>query len=148
VTERAGVRLTDEERVDWLRLIRSSNVGPRTFHALVAHYGGARHALAVLPSLARRGGAKGAGRICSRAEAEREIEAAGAAGIRFLALGEREYPPRLAMIDDPPPLVAASGNLASLQQPMIAVVGARNASAAAIKLAARLRRCRVPAPMR
>jgi DNA processing protein len=49
-------RLGDEQRLDWLRLIRSQNVGPRTFRALINHYGGARSALAALPSLARRGG--------------------------------------------------------------------------------------------
>ena len=54
-----GVRLTDEQRLDWLRLIRSENVGPRTFRTLVNHYGGARAALKALPDLARRGGASG-----------------------------------------------------------------------------------------
>ena len=52
-----GVQLTDEQRLDWLRLIRSQNVGPRTFRALVNHFGGARAALEALPTLARRGGA-------------------------------------------------------------------------------------------
>jgi DNA processing protein len=52
-----GVRLTDEQRLDWLQLIRSDNVGPRTFRALVNHYGGARSALKAVPDLARRGGA-------------------------------------------------------------------------------------------
>ena len=61
-----GVRLTDEQRLDWLRLIRSDNVGPRTFRALVNHYGGARAALAALPDLARRGGATRPARIHSR----------------------------------------------------------------------------------
>jgi DNA processing protein len=134
-----GVRLTDEERLDWLRLIRSENVGPRTFRALVDHYGSAHAALATLPALARRGGATGP-RICSRAEAEREIKAASALGITFVALGEGGYPSRLAMIDDAPPLIAVRGNLAALERPMIAVVGARNASAAGIKLAERLAR--------
>lgn len=71
-----GVRLTDEQRLDWLRLIRSDNVGPRTFRALVNHYGGARAALAALPDLARRGGAKGPARVASREEAQREFKAA------------------------------------------------------------------------
>jgi DNA processing protein len=136
----AGVRLTDEERIDWLRLIRSGNVGPRTFRALVSQFGSAQAALAALPSLARRGGASGSARISTRAEAEREIKAAGAAGARFLALGEPGYPWRLAMIDDPPPLVAVRGHLAILERPMIGVVGARNASGAGIKLAGRLAR--------
>jgi DNA processing protein len=136
----AGIRLTDDERIDWLRLIRSENVGPRTFRALVNQFGSAQDALAALPSLARRGGASGSARICARADAEREIKAAGAAGVRFLALGEPGYPWRLAMIDDPPPLVAVRGHLPILERPMIGVVGARNASAAGIKLAGRLAR--------
>jgi DNA processing protein len=135
-----GVRLTDEQRLDWLRLIRSENVGPRTFQALVNQYGGAQAALAALPSLARRGGANGSARICARAEAEREIKAARSAGISLVALGESGYPWRLQMIDDPPPLVAVRGHLPVLDRPMIAVVGARNASAAGIKLAGRLAR--------
>ena len=61
-----GVRLSEEQRLDWLRLIRSDNVGPRTFRALVNHYGGARAALAALPDLARRGGASRAARVHSR----------------------------------------------------------------------------------
>src|SRR6266700_1252 len=81
---KTGVRLTDSQRLDWLRLIRSSNVGPRTFRALVNHYGGARAALAAPPDLARRGGAAGAPRIHPREEAEREIKAAGPLGVSLI----------------------------------------------------------------
>ena len=49
--------LTEAQRIDWLRLIRSDNVGPRTFRSLVNHFGSARAALERLPDLARRGGA-------------------------------------------------------------------------------------------
>ena len=125
-----GVRLTDEQRLDWLRLIRSDNVGPRTFRDLVNHYGGARAALAALPGLARRGGAARPGRISSEEDAAAELKASRARGIAFVALGEPDYPPRLQMIDDPPPLIAARGHLAILTRPLIAVVGSRNASAA------------------
>jgi DNA processing protein len=79
-------------------------------------------------------------RICSRADAEREIKAARSAGVSLVALGEPGYPWRLQMIDDPPPLIAVRGHLPVLDRPMIAVVGARNASAAGIKLAGRLAR--------
>jgi DNA processing protein len=141
VSESDGkVRLTDEERLDWLRLIRSENVGPRTFRALLNQFGSAQAALAALPNLARRGGASGPAAICARADAERELKAARSAGVSFLALGEPGYPWRLGMIDDPPPLIAVRGHLAVLERPMIAVVGARNASAAGIKLAGRLAR--------
>ena len=138
--EAAGVRLTAEQRLDWLRLIRSDNVGPRTFRALVNHYGGARAAIASLPDLARRGGASAAGRIYSRADAEREITAAAALGVAFVALGEPDYPHRLQMIDDAPPLLAVRGNTAALNLPMVAIVGARNASAAGLRFAERIAR--------
>ena len=67
--------MTDEQRLDWLRLIRSDNVGPRTFRTLVNHCGGARAALDALPELARRGGASAPARVCPRADAERELAA-------------------------------------------------------------------------
>lgn len=138
--ESEGVRLTDEQRLDWLRLIRSENVGPRTFRALINHFGGARAALAALPDLARRGGASGPARICSQAEAERELKAARALGIVHIALGEPDYPHRLKMIDDAPPLIAVRGKLAALALPLVAIVGARNASAAGVKFTERLAR--------
>ena len=133
-------QLTDEQRIDWLRLIRSDNVGPRTFRTLLDHYGDARGALTALPDLARRGGASGPARICAREHAEREYEAAREMGVTFLALGEPEYPARLQGIDDAPPLLAVHGNLAALAMPMVALVGARNASAAGMKVAERLAR--------
>jgi DNA processing protein len=128
-----SVRLTDEQRVDWLRLIRSPNVGPRTFRALVNHFGGARAALQALPSLARRGGASGAAQICSREDAEREIAAARKLGVALVALGEPDYPLRLQMIDDAPPLIALRGNMTALAKPPVAIVGSRNASGAGLK---------------
>jgi DNA processing protein len=133
-------KLTLESKLEWLRLIRSDNVGPRTFRALIHHYAGAGAALEALPALARRGGATGPARICPREEAERELKAAKAMGVSFVALGEPDYPPRLAMIDDAPPLLAARGNLAALSSPMVALVGARNASAAGIRFVERLAR--------
>lgn len=132
--------LTDEQRLDWLRLIRSENVGPRTFRALLNHYGDAGAALDALPDLARRGGATGPVRAYPHAEAEREMEAARALGATFVALREVAYPARLAMIDDAPPLIAVRGELAALATPMVAIVGARNASAAGLKFTERLAR--------
>src|SRR5215475_10736550 len=118
-----GIRLTDEQRLDWLRLIRSENVGPRTFRALINHYGSARDALAALPELARRGGAARPGRIHRREDAEREISTAKSLGVAFVALGEPDYPRRLQMIDDAPPLIAVRGKTAALHLPAVAVVG-------------------------
>ena len=80
-------KLSDEQRVDWLRLIRSDNIGPRTFHDLVEYYGGVRAALTALPDLAKRGGSARSIRICSREQAEAELQAARATGIEFFATG-------------------------------------------------------------
>jgi DNA processing protein len=137
---RQGVHLTDEQRLDWLRLIRSPNVGPRTFRTLVNHFGGAHAALEALPLLARRGGARGATQVCARADAEREITAAEKLGVALVALGEPGYPPRLQMIDDAPPLVAIRGLAAAFALPMVAVVGSRNASGAGMKFTQRIAR--------
>jgi DNA processing protein len=134
-----GVRLTDEQRLDWLRLIRSQNVGPRTFRALVNHFGGARAALDALPGLARRGGGGGAApQIYPREQAEREIDAAGKLGAAFVAIGEGDYPLRLQMIDDAPPLLAVRGHRAALALPTVGIVGSRNASAAGLKMTQRI----------
>ena len=134
------LRLSDEQRRDWLRLIRSENVGPRTFRALLDHFGDACGALEALPELARRGGAARAIKICSREDAGREFDEARRLGIDFVALGEPDYPHRLEMTDGAPPLLAVRGNKDALRRPMIAVVGSRNASAAGIKFTERLTR--------
>jgi DNA processing protein len=135
-----GVRLSEEQRLDWLRLIRSDNVGPRTFRDLINYYGGARAALAGLPGLARRGGASGPARIGTREEALRELKEAQARGIAFIAMGEPDYPQRLQMLDDCPPLIAVRGKQEILARPLVAIVGSRNASAAGVKFAERLAR--------
>jgi len=131
----APIKLSDTQRIDWLRLIRSENVGPRTFHSLVNHCGSAQAALQHLPELARRGGASRSGRICSFEDAEREIEASSRIGIALLAPGERGYPPRLALIDDPPPLLGVRGTHGVEMRPMIGIVGSRNASGVGLKFA-------------
>jgi DNA processing protein len=133
-----AVHLSDEQRIDWLRLIRSQNVGPRTFRALINHFGGARAALEALPGLARRGGSGGSPQIYSREQAEREIDAAERLDARFVAIGEADYPPRLQAIDDAPPLLAVRGNRAVFALPAVAIVGSRNASAAGLKITQRL----------
>src|SRR5262249_22664967 len=134
------VGLTDAQRLDWLRLLRSDNVGPRTFRMLLNHYGDARGALAALPELARRGGAQRSPRTCPREDAEREMDAARELDVRFVALGEADYPARLAEIDDVSPLLAVRGADGVLDRPMLAMVGARHASAAGQKSAERLAR--------
>src|SRR5215813_9437612 len=122
VGDQTTLRLTDAQRLDWLRLFRSDNVGPRTFRMLLHHYGNARAALAALPDLARRGGAERSPRICSREDAEREMEAAHDLGVRFVALSETHYPARLREIDDAPPLLAVRGNARDLGEAGFVIV--------------------------
>ncbi len=132
--------LTDAQRIDWLRLIRSDNVGPRTFRSLINHFGSARAALERLPDLARRGGAARPGRICSEDDARTEFAASKRLGVSLLAPDEAGYPPRLAVLDDAPPLLGVRGALEALMRPVIAIVGSRNASGAGLKLAGTLAR--------
>ena len=132
------ILLTEAERIDHLRLIRADNVGPRTFRSLLSHFGSARAALERLPDLARRGG--GSARIPSADDARAELAAAQGLGIGLLAPGEAGYPPRLATIEDAPPLLGVRGATRALMRPMIAIVGSRNASAAGLKFAGKLAR--------
>ena len=133
-------QLTDAERIDRLRLIRSDNVGPRTFYSLINHFGSARVALQRLPDLARRGGADRPGRICSEEDALAEIAASQKIGVSLLAPDEAGYPPRLATLDDAPPLLGVRGALDALMRPTLAIVGSRNASGAGLKFAGTLAR--------
>jgi DNA processing protein len=132
--------LTDAQRIDWLRLIRCDHVGPRTFRSLVNHFGSARTALEGLPDLARRGGADRPGRICSEEDARAELVASQRIGVHLVAPGEDGYPPRLAELDDAPPLLGVRGLRDALMRPIIAVVGSRNASGAGLKFAGTLSR--------
>ena len=127
--------LSADQRLASLRLIRSENVGPVTFRELVGHFGSAERALDALPELSRRGGYRQSIRICPREAAEAELQAAADIGARALVVGEPGYPQALAAIDPPPPLIYVKGNAGHLARPMLAIVGARNGSAAGQKLA-------------
>jgi DNA processing protein len=117
----------------------SQNVGPRTFRALLNHFDGARRGArsAADAGAPRRASAP---QICSREQAQREIEACGKFGVALVALGEAHYPHRLQMIDDAPPLIAIRGSAAVLVMSPVAIVGSRNASAAGVKITERLTR--------
>jgi DNA processing protein len=140
MANRPDFRLTDRQRFDWLRLVRSENVGPRTFRALVTNCGSVAGALKALPELAKRGGARRPIRIASVEEVEKELIAALKLGVRFVALGEADYPPALQEIDSAPPILALRGQTAVLRKAAAAIVGSRNASAAGLTFAERLAR--------
>jgi DNA processing protein len=123
-----------DDLIDRLRLVRSPGIGPITYRQLIARFGDAAAALDAVPDLARRGG----GRVPSlfgRADAEREIAAVEKLGARYIILGQGLYPRLLAAMDDAPPLLIAKGQLGLLERVAVAIVGARNASAAACRFA-------------
>jgi DNA processing protein len=131
----AGPHLSDRQRLHWLRLIRTPNVGPASFRDLINRFGSAETAIEMLPEVMMAGGANRLVRIPSVAEAEAEMALARKCGARFVALGEQDYPQTLKRMDHPPPLLALKGTAAVFGLPPVAIVGARNASLAGIKMA-------------
>ena len=117
------------DRIDHLRLIRSDGVGPITYRRLIERYHTPAAALDALPRLARAGGQATVSKTFSVSEAERELERTNAIGGRLVFLGEPDYPPLLAMMDDAPPCLIVSGEAALARQRCVAAVGGRNASA-------------------
>ena len=135
---RGPIILSDEQRIDWLRLYRSENVGPITFIQLINRTGSARNALQMLPAMAARGGKAGIA-ICPRSDAEKEIAALHRLGGRLVALGEAGYPPHLRHIHGAPPLISVIGAQRCLaSKKVLAIVGARNASMSGCRLATQL----------
>ena len=123
-----------EDLVDRLRLVRSPGIGPVTYRQLIVRFGTPAAALAAVPDLARRGGGK-APALHSRDDAEREIARVEKLGAKWLALGQGLYPRLLAELEDAPPLLIVKGDLTLLDKQSVAIVGARNASAAACRFA-------------
>lgn len=119
--------LSESERRDWLRLIRTEHVGPIAFRILLHRCGDAGAALDALPEMAGFGGKRGA-KPFGRAEAEREMEAVERLGGRLIALSEPDYPPMLAAIEDAPPVITVLGDPALLTRAQVGIVGARTAS--------------------
>ena len=120
--------------IDRIRLVRSPGIGPVTFRQLINRFGSASAALEAVPDLARRGGGR-TPQLFARADAEREVAKVEAVGARYLVLGQGLYPSLLTQLDDAPPLIIAKGRTALLDKPAVALVGARNASAAACRFA-------------
>ncbi len=125
--------LSQAEAFARIRLLRSPNIGPVSYRQLLARFGNAVAALEALPDLGSRG--KTAYRAAPADRIEREIEAVRKAGARYLFHDQADYPALLAEIESSPPIVTCRGRLELATKPCVAMVGARNASAAAVKLA-------------
>ncbi|WP_375705342.1 DNA-processing protein DprA, partial [Bartonella sp. AA86SXKL] len=131
-----GILLTDRQRLNWLRLLRSENIGAVSFRNLIDHYKTAENALAALPELSRKGGLATSIRIATLEDAEKEMQEAEKLGIRFVGIGEPDYPTFLKVTEASPPLIAIKGNVSVFEKASVGIVGSRNASAAGKKLAA------------
>ncbi len=125
--------LAQDEAFARIRLLRSPNIGPVSYRQLLRRFGDAQAALAALPDLASRGGT--AYRAAREDRVSAEIAAARSAGARYLFHDADDYPAALAALDSAPPILTYRGDLALGARPAVAIVGARNASAAAVKLA-------------
>lgn len=129
---RPGAALTDVQRIAWLRLIRTDNVGPATFRQLLNRFGSAEAALEALPGLLKRTGKPA--RLASQSQAEDEIAGLSRYGARLVASTEPDYPHLLNFIAGAPPIITLAGGASLGWQRTVGIVGARNASAVGIKM--------------
>ncbi len=123
-----------DRRIARLRLIRTPSIGPVTYRQLIERFGSAEAAIEALPDLALRGGGKPP-RIADTSAIEREIATTERLGARYLFLDDPDYPSLLAEIDSPPTVMTIRGDLALASRTTVAMVGARNSSAAACRFA-------------
>jgi DNA processing protein len=133
----APADLSADQRLDWLRLIRSRRVGAVTFHRLLAEHGSAAAALAALPRIAAEAGVKDYS-VCHQDVALHEMSLARVANARMVCWGEATYPEALYDLTDAPPVLWSMGDLTLLNRPAVAMVGARNASSLGLRMATRL----------
>ncbi len=125
---KAGQRMSDAERLAWLRLSRAENVGPVTFYRLIETFGTAQKALEALPTLSKRGGRQKPLTLPPPSAAEQEIERLTRLKGSLVTAADTDYPLPLAALEDAPPILSAIGNISLLRRPSIGIVGARNAS--------------------
>ena len=95
--------LSDAQRLDWLRLLRTDNIGPSTFRQLLNRFGSAGAAIEALPTLLKRSGRPL--RLPSISEVEDEVAGLSRYGARLVASADPDYPTLLNYIPAAPPLV-------------------------------------------
>lgn len=127
----------EEDWINRLRLLRSRRVGPATYRRLLVEYGTAAAALAALPEIARAAGVTDY-QPCPIGVVRAEMLAGRAAGARLVSDHAGAYPAQLRDLPDAPPMFWALGQCDLLTRPMIAIVGARNASSLGLRMAGKL----------
>jgi len=128
--------MKDTELLDRLRLIRTSHIGPITCQHLLKRYGTVRDALSAIPELSARGGRKL--KLCPLETAEKELALIRQSGAELLCHGQENYPAALLPFDDAPFILTVKGHINLLNREACAIVGARNASINAARLAEKL----------
>lgn len=124
---------SDQEKLEWLRLIRTENVGPVNFQTMIELYGTPKKALEAIPHLSQKGGEQI--KPCSEAAVLKEIESLKAIGAQVVLASEAAYPKALREIRDFPPVLTVYGSAESMAAKSIAIVGSRNSSANGCKIA-------------
>lgn len=124
--------LTPAQRIAWLRLIRTDNIGPVTFRQLLNRFGSAEAAIEALPEISAKAGRPMS--PVSQARAEDELAGLNRYGARIVAQGEPGYPEHLLQISGAPPLLTLAGGERLDWRRTVGIVGARNASSAGIKM--------------
>lgn len=129
---------TETERLNWIRLARSSNIGSVTFFRLMEIFGSAQEALEKTPELVAQAGARKKVIISSLRDAENEVAQVKKFGAEILLFGDEDYPRLVREIYDPAPLLTIFGRKDLLNQDLIGVVGPRNATFHACKFAEKI----------
>lgn len=137
---RKNISMDEKEKIAWLRLIRTENVGPITFYQLIDNFGTAQKAIEALPTLSRNGGRLKNLSLYSADAAIAEMEALNAIGGQMIFAADALYPLALAATEDAPPILSVLGNPKLLNLPSIGIVGARNASLNGRKFAEKISR--------
>ncbi len=120
--------LSEQEKIDWMRLAFSENVGPITFRNLISYFGTANEALSHVNEFARRGGRTKPISLASQKTVEEQLTQANEMGVQIYASCENDYPKRLKSIEDAPPILFSKGHLVLSKKQAVAMVGTRNAS--------------------
>ena len=128
---------TEDDRISWLRLLRSRRVGIATFYRLMSEHGTAASALQALPEIARDAGVENY-TVFSEDAAHAELRLGQKAGASILFIGQDTYPKQLLDLPDPPPILWVRGNPEVLHSNLIGLVGARNASSLGTRMARKL----------
>lgn len=124
-----------EDIIDILRLIRSENVGIRTFYDLIKLHGTAFKSLEAIErfSYSNKNGKEI--KIYTKSEALEEINKINNYGAKLITIFDDNYPGFLKNIYDPPPIITVFGDFNLFKKPAISIVGSRNASTNGCRIA-------------